>query len=339
MIFRNPGPGAYGTLTVDSDVDVNIAGRPFKTSRISYELDGKTPKIVYEHGILIRDYGNNKVLKPIPPDNHSLYDKAGNIYIPIVNLSVFDETQKNFSTSSLDSTSLTIFPYPGTEKINPTPPVTITLETKYPTVWTEILKSNDYTTASVTDNTITLVNTEIDQIYLPEYDEEKVFRGVLYSGIAQPYRIPPGFGGAGGGGGGGGGLADNFTEDTTNVTISGGPQGDGILDLELTNNNDRTIAMEFMRLDWSPDSGYYVTSVKIGITKVTSSSSIHAEEWFILTDDGNPPARLVEPGETINIDITFGGSGQVDVHSKHVIVDILLSDGTIKNFEFDTPSE
>jgi hypothetical protein len=59
MIFRNPGPGAYGTLTVDSDVDVNIAGRPFKTSRISYELDGKTPKIVYEHGISLSWYRKN----------------------------------------------------------------------------------------------------------------------------------------------------------------------------------------------------------------------------------------------------------------------------------------
>lgn len=66
VIFLNPGPGAFGTLTVENDVAVNVectdvdegvTSRNFNTSRLIYELTGtvNSPKLVYEHGIIIRD--------------------------------------------------------------------------------------------------------------------------------------------------------------------------------------------------------------------------------------------------------------------------------------------
>ena len=67
MIFLNPGPGAFGTLTVENDVAVNVVctdgdgdvtSRNYNTSRLIYDLTGtaNSPKLVYEHGIIIREW-------------------------------------------------------------------------------------------------------------------------------------------------------------------------------------------------------------------------------------------------------------------------------------------
>ena len=330
MIFLNPGPGAPGTLTVEDNVTITIeygtASQIYKSSRITYELHGMNPKIVYEHGIIIRDYGNNQVIGPIPPENHSLYDdETENIYIPIV-------SGTSFSVSSLDSKSLNIFPLDTETPINDPGHVTITMDTNYPGVWDKILVNTDDTTVDVSGDVITIESDVIEQIQLPEIEVAEMYGCAIYSGIARLYKTPP----SSGGGGSGGGLAGNITEDTSNISVSTGD--DAVLGLKMTNDGDRTIAIEFMRIAWTPDLGEYVSSIELNSVKVTGSSAIHSETWIPLTDDGTPPARLIDPGETIDIDIDFGGTNP-NMHDKYVTIECLLSEGSIKTITFTTPAE
>nr|AAU84354.1 conserved hypothetical protein [uncultured archaeon GZfos9D8] len=157
-IFMNPGEGAAGMLTVEKGVKIiveyavlNISGvatlmepLTFYSSRITYELYGTigSPKYVYEHGILIRDYGTSNVTT----DEQPLIIND-NIYIPVVNATA------NFTKSSLDVESLAIYPStqaPITPRVKY---VNVTMETEYPEIWKDLLadvnESNDYTNASV----------------------------------------------------------------------------------------------------------------------------------------------------------------------------------------------
>ena len=187
MIFRNPGPGAFGTLTVENDVAVNvvcrdvdgveIASQNYKTSRLIYDLTGtvNSPKLVYEHGIIIREWDDGTVLGPIPPENHTLYDDhSANVYIPIVNGS-------STSASSLDSKLVSIFPFTSSQTVDDIANLTITLDTDYPGVWDDILRSTDNVTASVSGNEIKINSTEIEKIFLPVIDD--VISSDLYTGM------------------------------------------------------------------------------------------------------------------------------------------------------------
>ena len=158
MIFMNPGKGAAGMLTVESGVEIvveyavlNISGvatpmepLTFNSSRITYELYGTigSPKYVYEHGIIIRDYRTSNVTTDEQP-----LIVNDNIYIPVLNASA------NFTKSSLDVESLAIYPStqaPSTPRVKY---VNVTMETEYPEIWVGLLadvnESNDYTNASV----------------------------------------------------------------------------------------------------------------------------------------------------------------------------------------------
>ena len=183
MIFRNPGPGAFGTLTVEEDVDVSVVynavnTREFKTSRLIYELKGtvNSPKLVYEHGIIIRDWGDGNVLGPIPPENHTLFDEcSANVYIPIVHGS-------SHSDSSLDSKSVSIFPFAESESVTEIAIINITMDTDYPDVWRKILKSTDNISARVSDDDkIEIGSRDIQEIYLPVVED--VISSDLYTGV------------------------------------------------------------------------------------------------------------------------------------------------------------
>jgi hypothetical protein len=187
MIFLNPGPGAFGTLTVEDDVNVNvvckdsaevvIASRNFDTSRIIYDLIGtvNSPKLVYEHGIIIREWDDGTVLGPIPPENHTLFDDcSANVYIPIVHGS-------SHSASSLDSKLVSIFPFSESETIDEIANLTITLDTAYPDVWADILVNNSNITGYVSGNEIKINSSEIDMVYLPVIDD--VISSDLYVGV------------------------------------------------------------------------------------------------------------------------------------------------------------
>jgi hypothetical protein len=157
-IFMNPGEGAAGMLTVEKDVKIlveyavlNMSGAAtlmepltFNSSRITYELYGTigSPKYVYEHGIIIRDYRTSNVTTDEQP-----LIVNDNIYIPVLNATA------NFTKSSLDVESLAIYPStqaPSTPRVKY---VNITMNTEYPEIWANLLadvnESNDYTNASV----------------------------------------------------------------------------------------------------------------------------------------------------------------------------------------------
>ena len=98
-----------------------------------------SPKLVYEHGLIIRDYGNASATT----DEQSLI-VGDEIYIPVL-------TGNLTASSSMETESIAIKPLsqsPGSSKIKS---VVITMDTLYPEVWTQLLagKSTAATTVSV----------------------------------------------------------------------------------------------------------------------------------------------------------------------------------------------
>jgi hypothetical protein len=139
MIFRNPGPGAFGTLTVEEapapiTVRFNTSTNhtvPYNSTRLTYEMAGtiNSPKLVYEHGVIITDWGT----KSVTTDNQTLIVND-NIYIPIVYGS-------SSSKSAIGTESIAIEPYEYLDTLGDVLNVTVTLDTDYPEVWEDTLLS------------------------------------------------------------------------------------------------------------------------------------------------------------------------------------------------------
>jgi hypothetical protein len=217
MIFMNPGEGAAGMLTIESGVNISVnyttsgASVPitieYSSSRITYELYGTigSPKYVYEHGIIIRDFGTSNVTT----DEQKLI-VGDNIYIPILNV-----IAKNLSSSSMDVESLTIHPYIRASTDLNVDNITITFDTAYPGIWLDEdyraefeaqfpggeipneLKSRDILgnlsssdiNVSVSGNTITLNSRASDRIDLPDPGGpvEQPQSNQLYAGVLKCY--------------------------------------------------------------------------------------------------------------------------------------------------------
>ncbi len=181
IIFINPGVGVAGTLSIENDVkirvDYTLTGgdsdyEEYNSSRIIYEAHGtiNSPKLVYEHGVIIRDWGTAN----ITTDTQSLIVN-GNIYIPVVNGS-------SSSKSSLETESLNIKHYTSTSTRTKIKYVNITMDTKYPGRWKELLKNvnTSYTTAYVSGDKIIINTSATRHIVLPT---REVTTGALYAGI------------------------------------------------------------------------------------------------------------------------------------------------------------
>jgi FlaG/FlaF family flagellin (archaellin) len=184
MFLANPGPGVAGTLTSDN-VSVNIVytidspGNPtvnqtYNSNRIIYEVQGTvdSPRLVYEHGVMIRDYGNASATT----DEQALV-VGDEIYIPVL-------TGNLTASSSMETESIALKPLyqsPGSSKIKS---VVITLDTLYPEVWTQLLagKSTTATTVSVnqTQRNIVITSTATRQIYFPGGE---LITDALYAGV------------------------------------------------------------------------------------------------------------------------------------------------------------
>ena len=216
-IFMNPGEGAAGMLTVESGVNITVnyttSGAPippivYSSSRITYELYGTigSPKYVYEHGILIKDFRTSSVTT----DEQKLI-VGDTIYIPILNL----PEAKNLSSSSMDVESLTIHPYTKASTDLNVKSINITFDTAYPGIWLDEayraefeaqfpegdipneLKSRDIlgnlssnVNVSVSGNTITLESSGTsDRIDLPDPDGpvEQPQANQLYAGVLKCY--------------------------------------------------------------------------------------------------------------------------------------------------------
>jgi len=185
IFLVNPGPGVAGALTSDN-VGVSIVytidafeeptvTQSYNSNRITYEVQGTidSPKLVYEHGLIIRDYGNEYATT----DEQSLI-VGDEIYLPVL-------TGNLTASSSMETESIMLKPMSYFYSRSKIKSVTITIDTAYPEVWEQLLAgtSTDDTTVSVnqTQNQIVITSTAIEQISFPTGEETA---DALYAGLA-----------------------------------------------------------------------------------------------------------------------------------------------------------
>jgi len=183
MFLINPGAGVAGSLTSENltvTIEYNIEGYPavgtsYETNRIIYEAQGTidSPKLVYEHGLIIRDYGNEYATT----DEQSLII-GDEIYIPVL-------TGNLTASSSMETESIALRPMSYLYSRSKIEEVTITIDTAYPEVWADLLVGTDTddTTVSVNleQSQIVITSTAIEQIGFPTGE---VTADALYAGLA-----------------------------------------------------------------------------------------------------------------------------------------------------------
>ena len=195
MIFRNPGPGAFGTLTVEEAPapitvrynDSTNHTEPYNSTRITYEMSGtiNSPKLVYEHGVIITDWGTVN----LTTDNQTLIVND-NIYIPIVHGS-------SSSKSAIGTESIAIEPYEYLDTLGDIENVTVTLDTDYPEVWWGLLGDYiDQGMVSISNQTKKIyITTDVRYLKLPN----QTASGPLHAGmISCSVEDPDGAGGGSG---------------------------------------------------------------------------------------------------------------------------------------------
>jgi len=184
MFLANPGAGVAGSLTSEN-VSVSIAytidapGEPtitqnYSSNRVIYEVQGSinSPKLVYEHGVIIRDYGDESATT----DEQSLI-VGDEIYLPVL-------TGNLTASSSMDTESITLKPMTYSYSRTKIKSVTITLDTAYPEVWEQLLAGTDTADTSVQvdleQSQIVITSTAVQQISFPTGE---VTVDALYAGL------------------------------------------------------------------------------------------------------------------------------------------------------------
>ncbi|MBI2869599.1 MAG: hypothetical protein HYX96_07235 [Chloroflexi bacterium] len=169
--LANPGQGIAGSLTKEDatitvQYTIDFPGDPtftetYTSNRLIYEVRGAIgAKIVYEHGLIIREFANGQVSTDTQPLVVGDY-----VYIPVLNASLFTPV------SSVGAESIGLKPYTSSITKSKIKSATITLSTDYPDVWTERLEdtSTDKTSVSVneTAGTVSITSTATKVITLP----------------------------------------------------------------------------------------------------------------------------------------------------------------------------
>ena len=134
FMLQNPGQGAYGAITT-YPLEINISyisngtvhNENYSSTGFSYEMRGISvfPKLVYEHGMVINDFGNWNNSDDI---NHLAAENG--IFIPFLR-----DIEPVYSTEVETFNILPITQYNFTEGIST---MNVTLETKYPDVWADM---------------------------------------------------------------------------------------------------------------------------------------------------------------------------------------------------------
>jgi len=193
-IFFNPKSTVFGRLTTDNlavsveyttTTDGTVT-KYYNSSSMIFELDGVSPhpRLVYEHGILIKDYSAYG-LPNITASKLSFFsDSEEIIYIYILMANTSGKTdvslipiQKNIMFSSSDRvTDL------ADSKVN------ISLQTHYPDVWRNLipteLKNN--TDIYIDNNSIKIRSAIITQLDLPKNQSDMQMQSDrLYSGLVK----------------------------------------------------------------------------------------------------------------------------------------------------------
>ncbi len=184
IFLANPGPGVAGTLTSES-VEVSIEytidglGEPtittsYNSNRIIYEVQGTidSPKLVYEHGVIIRDYGDDSATT----DEQSLI-VGDEIYIPVL-------TGNLTASSSMETESVEIKPLSQSYSRTIIKSVTVTIDTDYPEVWEQLLAGTSTADTSVQvdleQSQIVIESTAVEQISFPAGE---MTTDALYAGL------------------------------------------------------------------------------------------------------------------------------------------------------------
>lgn len=137
FMLRNPGQGAYGMLT-SYPLDINISyatgsglsWKNYTSTGMVYEMSGSTahPALVYEHGLIIRDFGNVNFSED---DTLSLITED-NIFIPVIAGSVD-------TSSSMEEETINSQPIPQSDYTQPRVlSMNATLRTRYPGIWAKL---------------------------------------------------------------------------------------------------------------------------------------------------------------------------------------------------------
>jgi len=184
MFLVNPGAGVAGALTSDN-VGVSIVytidafeeptvTQTYNSNRVIYEVQGTidSPKLVYEHGVIIRDYGNEYATT----DEQSLI-LGDEIFLPVL-------TGNLTASSSMETESIAIKPLSQSSGSSKIKSAVITIDTLYPDVWTQLLAgtSTAATTVQVVGSQIVINSTAVRQIYFPEGE---VITDALYAGMVK----------------------------------------------------------------------------------------------------------------------------------------------------------
>ncbi|HWR26640.1 MAG TPA: hypothetical protein VN316_02060, partial [candidate division Zixibacteria bacterium] len=148
FMLRNPGQGAYGTFTtyplkinISYNSNGTISYKNYTSLGIVYEMKGTSdfPKLVYEHGIVIKEFGNWNY-----SDDENHLAKDNGIYIPLL---------KGIEPlSSTDVETFNILPISDFDIINATSSINMTFETRYPGIWYNMLNQSIPVGSNITGN-------------------------------------------------------------------------------------------------------------------------------------------------------------------------------------------
>lgn len=194
-IFFNPRNTLFGNLGIEPNVYVNVTyttnsntviTKSYRSSTIKYELPGAHPYLIYEHGLIIRDF--SIFGRPNATASSNTLIVGDNINIPFLILN-----GSGFSTISVEPGIIPIYPVELTSKndrVEYFKCANITIDTNYPDVWTRILKNTNTskTTAYVRKDGPgykIIINTSAgEEIDLPDERIQATQAGRLYAGTA-----------------------------------------------------------------------------------------------------------------------------------------------------------
>jgi len=182
IFLVNPGPGVAGALTSDNvtvSIEYTIDGwepitKSYNSNRIIYEVQGTvdSPKLVYEHGVIIRDYGSGNATT----DEQSLI-VGDEIYIPVL-------TGNLTAASSMETESIELKPLSQSYSRTKIQSANITLSTDYLAVWQQLLAGANTTDTTVQfdfdEGEINIVTTAVEQISFPTGN---VTADAMYAGL------------------------------------------------------------------------------------------------------------------------------------------------------------
>jgi hypothetical protein len=178
FMLQNPGVGANGILStyplrinISYENSKGIQWKNYSSKGIIYQQMGisDSPKLIYENGLMMKDYGNGHVFSV--DEKQSLTSKD-NIFIPILDgLTTFE--------SSMDIETLNIQPTPneGFSQIKFSS-MNVTIETRYPQIWNNLSKESRPEGSNFTVENGTkcpYVNSDCLKLaYIPGYNVKKL---------------------------------------------------------------------------------------------------------------------------------------------------------------------